>query len=153
MSHGLRYSNVVGRACCISIRPLTTSKKEHDWSSPKVISALNREPFGEDLATRVAKRLETQNLNYSHQFYCGHGLFLHDNVFELWELQEGYPDERAGSKKIMEWRTQKTFVAWLAKQSDYSLSGADPDHEMFEETEFMRNNQRITRLRCIDFLR
>ena len=65
---------------------------------------------------------------------------------------EGYRDTHTGSVKIMEWESKTDFITWLADQSDYSLSGAD-QNELFEEDAFLLNNQRITRRRCIDFVK
>lgn len=127
------------------------AEEQYAWSSPEALAALSRECYGEALATRVASRLTTlpyDSLSYSHQFYCGHGLFYLDGIFELRVVD----DNELDCKKILGWSTRELFVTWLARQSDYSLCGADPDADVpLETSSWKLNNQRITRSRCIDF--
>lgn len=76
--------------------------------------------------------------------YCGVGIWYKKDAkeFHVGSVEEGLP-----------WAAMRTFKAeneclqWLARQSDYSLSGAssDPDHLPQEREAFNFNNQRLTR--------
>ncbi|GAB4207584.1 MAG: hypothetical protein OHK0022_36010 [Roseiflexaceae bacterium] len=108
----------------------------------------NAAPYGKDLAERVATHLVKHRsicVN-THRDYCGvafsyqHGMFIYDYVYDgLFEISENpnpdYPPP------IRTFGSRAEFVAWLAKQSDESLSGRDTGDP------FLINNQRITRAR------
>ena len=104
--------------------------------------------FGETLARRTVEVLKRGrwfgDLNAivrAHRDYTGHGLF-HDHAsgaFFLARSQDGLPD----ADTLIEFRSEEAFVAWLAEQSDLSLSGHTPcDIANFNCD---AGNQRITR--------
>merc|ERR1711998_477538 len=98
-------------------------------------------PYGSQLASRVAKALTTgKQVSYSHRDYCGVGLgFTKAKGFVMGPVFDGYLDEGHV------WSSQKDFVNWLAAQSDFTLSGYDPDSELVSA--WHQGNQRITRER------
>jgi hypothetical protein len=110
--------------------------------------------IGAALAGQVATRLEQgKTLAYDHPEYCGMGLQFVDGMFVYAEVQDGrLPLPRnlqggpmAGMEHAM-FATRDAFIAWLAGQSDQSLSG----QQLADE--FLRNNQRITLERLQQFV-
>ncbi|MET3133091.1 hypothetical protein AAKU55_003373 [Oxalobacteraceae bacterium GrIS 1.11] len=101
---------------------------------------------GPDLANAVAARLEAgQMLCYSHPEYCGMGLRHTDGVFLYGEVQDGEmmsqsQSLQAGADRgqLLAFASRAQFVAWLAAQSDLSLSGRELPQE------WLRENQRLT---------
>jgi len=94
--------------------------------------------YGEALAHKVADFLERGGLiAYDHRDYCGMGL-----IYDIDKKKFAYCNVNDGAGFYVEqgFDTAKSFVQWLSKQSDESLSGEN-------ETEFLRDNQRITRER------
>jgi hypothetical protein len=81
---------------------------------------------------------------YSHRDYCGVGLCFRDGEYLYDYVTDGgfyggwYP---SSPSPIRRFPSRVGFVAWLAAQTDESLSGRE------EPEEFLRNNQRITRER------
>ncbi|MBK1855333.1 hypothetical protein JO972_10215 [Verrucomicrobiaceae bacterium 5K15] len=117
------------------------------WSDPEKIAALSRTEIGEQLAARVAAQLVADNgqagIWQSHQSYCGHGLVFADGKICLVSVHDG--DVLYGPR-LLEWQQPDTFVIWLSRQSDFTLSGADRSvPELFTKSRFRRNNQRLTR--------
>lgn len=110
--------------------------------------------IGTALAEQVATRLEQGvTLAFDHPEYCGMGLQFVDGVYVYAEVQDGrLPLPRnlqGGPMANMEhamFTTRDAFVAWLAAQSDQSLSGATLADE------FLRNNQRLTLERLQQFV-
>ena len=103
---------------------------------------------------KVANRLESDReksgLWFSHRDYCGHGLICIKDEFHLIEVHDGYAEY---SDKIKSWNNKNDFCSWLAKQSDYSLSGADKNQsELYTQEAFSLNNQRLTQQRMIDYV-
>jgi hypothetical protein len=110
---------------------------------------------GTTLANAVATRLEAGRiLAFSHPEYCGIGLQCKDGVFVLAEVQDG---RMPTAEEVRQWRaagdqveyqqfaTRSAFVAWLAAQSDASLSG-----RALAKT-FLHDNQRLTLARLRAF--
>ncbi|TAF66018.1 MAG: hypothetical protein EAZ55_07325 [Cytophagales bacterium] len=96
--------------------------------------------YGNSLATNVAIYLEKGGvIAYAHRDYCGMGLIYdaEKQKFAYCSVQDGqgfYPE------KVFD--NRKDFIKWLSEQSDESLSGK-------ELSEFLRNNQRITKERLM----
>lgn len=120
----------------------------------KAIDKLDKTVFGLDLADRVAAKIsEGHALHEVHRDYGGIGIFplnFHPykppckwetppRGFGVYHVNDGFP-----GALILKFEHRDAFVAWLAAQSDYSMSGGAPG-EMYEEEPFNINNQRITR--------
>ena len=103
--------------------------------------------WGRAFAERVADYLETleepEGVAYIHRDYCGHGLFHNHGVFRLCVVYDGHPAGPPNPKHPLEWDRREAFVAFLAEQSDASLSGASPGHPGLQGGP--PNNQRLTR--------
>lgn len=104
----------------------------------------DRTLYGERLANAVADALDRGvAIAHGHRDYCGMGLvrraegYVHAPVFDG-EVLDG--DVQDGET----FATRAAFVAWLAAQSDESLSGRDAP------ASFDYDNQRITRARLIE---
>jgi hypothetical protein len=92
---------------------------------------------GAELAERVATELETgRSLRHGHRDYCGMGLELQAGVYVYAEVND---------RERREFTTRAEFVAWLAAQSDESLSGRD-------QPPGFPGNQRLTIARLQDFV-
>ena len=138
---------------------MVESSDPFPWADEKKNAKLGRKPFGENLAESLAAMLcyKAANRRYPddgiynhHRDYCGHGLMFFDEAFHLIEVQDGRPRE---SKILASWRDGAEFVAFWARQSDYSCSGADPDAgPLYSPQRSNRNNQRITRQRIEAFV-
>jgi len=109
---------------------------------------LDRQPFGEGLARDVWQRLMRTKANDGviyerHRDFCGQGLIRTTSGVKLCDVEDG-----GGSfgKPIAQWFDEAAFVAFFAKQSDYSCSGWDESEPTFFTTnDWYRNNQRLTR--------
>lgn len=123
-------------------------EEPYAWATPRELRRLSDEPFGEELARRVANRLSTgKQFGYFHREHCGDGLAYLDRRYQLHELLDGSPCEARER-----WRKDE-FIAWLARQSDRSCSRADPSApEFYTEQNWLQNNQTITRERLHAFM-
>ena len=124
------------------------------WSKKTTVRSLSRKAIGESLAQRVADRLVSSKgrawLVNVHRDYCGHGLHFADGEIRLLEVSDGWVFD---APIVKSWPKKEEFVAWLSRQSDYSLAGADPkESELFTDDRFALNNQRLTRRRLRDFV-
>lgn len=126
--------------------------QEFYWSTPERISGLSRAPFTRELAAQVAARLKQgHSLCNCHRDYCGHGLTFHNGRFLLLEVCDGVPEPETNDV-IADW-DEEGFIDFLASQSDYSCSGADPDTPLFYTARrWGQNNQRITQRRLEEFV-
>lgn len=90
------------------------------------------EPFGSDLAWRVARKLETgAALGYSHRDYCGMGLEKgEDGSFLYTSLWDGF----RANKPERSFQDAEHFARWLAQQSDLSLSNYGDDFAFLNQT-------------------
>ena len=108
---------------------------------------LDRALFGPVLAGRVWDRVMTcpvgEGLIHEfHRDYCGHGLIRTEAGIKLCEILDGHHPGEA----VAEWRSREDFVAFFARQSDFSMSGWDAgEPTFFSEDDWYRNNQRLTR--------
>ncbi|APB33599.1 hypothetical protein GlitD10_1279 [Gloeomargarita lithophora Alchichica-D10] len=108
---------------------------------------MGQEPlaYGVILATQVADYLVNHGElgTLRHRDYCGvalgyaQGRFFYDHVYDG-EFGGLMPAERS---PIATFAHRDEFIAWLAAQSDASLSGCDQPHR------FYWHNQRLTRTR------
>lgn len=130
-------------------------KERRKWSEKATIEKLNRSKIGIELASKVAKKLlkdkGRKGIWYTHRDYCGHGLISIDDNISLVEVHDGDPLD---GKALLSWKSESDFISWLARQSDFSLSGADPDEkELFSEDSFGLNNQRLTAERLTEYVK
>lgn len=124
------------------------------WSDPETLAGLSRRKVGRDLARRVVARLVERDGRYgvynTHRDYCGHGLVFQAGRFRLVEVHDGYARD---GRTLMSWDDQDSFIDWLARQTDFSLSGADPSKpELHTSDPFKLNNQRLTREQLLTYL-
>lgn len=106
------------------------------WENPA-----KDEPVGIILAGQVAAQLMNgRSLVYRHRDYCGTGLIYYDKTFFYSRFYDGSKE-----KLLEKFTVASEFITWLAHQTDRSLSG---EREEF----FYKFNQRITRLRLIEFV-
>lgn len=120
-----------------------------NWSHGSLLDALDKTAVGQSVAQAVADCLaEGRVLAYRHRDYCGHGLVCEDGLYKVVSVHDfGY------YRDIAVFTAQSDFVSYLARQSDWSLSGACPAEELlYTEDTFQLNNQRLTRQRLQDFL-
>lgn len=113
-------------------------------------------PVGQALAEAVASRLESgQILANSHPEYCGIGLQYTNGVYIVSEVSDGelfsesqyaQARQRGDNPEFAAFHTRAEFVAWLAQQSDASLSG----NELAQE--WLRGNQRLSLARLQEFI-
>ena len=91
-----------------------------------VLETISRKPFGQRLARKVSEQLQKSEsgLFNSHMYYCGHGLICDGGRFYLLEVYEGWPDPKNKRDVIAMWDSKEKFEDFLARQSDYTCSGA-----------------------------
>jgi len=125
----------------------TRTPEERRAVEKEIRDRLDDRAFGADLARRawaaVAGRdLDDGLIQFFHRDYCGHGLIRTAEGVKLCEIQDGFFPGPAEA----EWRSQDEFVAFFARQSDYTCSGWDPAEPVFFTTDSWRRcNQRLTR--------
>lgn len=113
---------------------------------------LSREPFGEARAKALWRRLMSINdgeglIAEFHRDFCGQGLIRRGDGVVLCDIFDG---GGATGDVIAAWREEVDFVAFFARQSDFSCSGWDIGEPVFfTEDAWYRNNQRLT-ARSID---
>ena len=117
----------------------------------EIYRTLNDEPYGTTLIDAVAEKLKhgakladdngyfaSDGLYHAHRDYCGIGLYFFKGKFTLGEVN----DSMGPHPILATFDDDEQFVAWLAAQSDQSMS------LVFDATYYSRfNNQTITRLR------
>lgn len=117
---------------------------------------LDRTPFGEALARDVWRAVmrgkPDKGVIYDfHRDFCGHGLIRTAHGVKLCDVEDG-----GGSfgEPIAQWFGEDQFVAFFARQSDYSCSGWDESEPVFfSDDSWYRNNQRLTRAVLRRFLK
>jgi hypothetical protein len=110
---------------------------------------------GAVLAEAVATRLQAgERLAYHHPEYCGMGLHYSGGAFIYCEVNDGdMPDQQqyqqwkasGNAGEFLAFADRAGFVAWLAAQSDASLSGRDLSQA------WLHDNQRLTLKRLQEF--
>lgn len=113
-------------------------------------------PLGLDLATAVAERLLAGHvLAHTHRDYGGVGLQVQDGVFVLSEVFDGQlltvaqaslARQQGQTVEFQTFAGRHEFVAWLAAQSDDSLSGRE------HARAWLHDNQRLSRSRLLAFV-
>jgi len=123
----------------------------HDWSNDMVLKGLSTEKIGNELAERVATQLDCGHVICNmHRDYCGHGLAKLNDKYGIFEVHDGF---LLDGYQVVSFLNRNDFIAYLSRQSDYSLSGADSsEKELFTTRSFAINNQRLSRSRLIDFI-
>lgn len=108
---------------------------------------LDRTPFGAALARRVWRRLmacavDDGLIHAAHRDYCGHGLLRTAAGVKLCGIQDGH----WAMPPIATWTEEAAFVAFFARQSDWTCSGMEPAEPVFfTEDAWDRCNQRLMR--------
>ncbi|AOF91013.1 hypothetical protein [Sinorhizobium sp. RAC02] len=126
----------------------TQSEEERHRIAVSLRDRLSREPLGGPLAEHVWRKLldETPGngvIYDHHRDFCGHGLIRTQDGVMLADVQDGGLYFGA---PIAVWTTEPDFVTFLARQSDFSMSGWDrAEPAFFTEDDWYRNNQRLTR--------
>ncbi len=130
------------------IESTTRTEEERHRIAISLRDRLSREPLGSALAERLWQRLMTEAPNNGviydrHRDFCGQGLIRTAEGLILADVQDGGSYFGAA---IAEWGTERDFVAFFARQSDFSMSGWDAGEPVFfTEDDWYRDNQRLTR--------
>ncbi len=109
---------------------------------------LSHVPFGEAFVRRLWQRLWAcppgeGHVRAFHRDFCGHALIRTEIGVMLCDAQDGGVSY---GPAIAEWNSQAEFVAFFARQTDYSCSGWDGSEPIFAtDDEWYRDNQRLTR--------
>lgn len=131
-----------------NIAPRNATPEEIEGYGRDLRDQLDRQPFGEALARDVWHRLMAAKPNSGviydyHREFCGQGLIRTEGGVKLCDVHDG---GMSFSKPIVEWSNEEEFVAFFARQSDYSCSGWDSNEPVFFTTDsWYRNNQRLRR--------
>jgi len=116
---------------------------------------LSREPFGAARATSLWGRLSSVKdgdglIREFHRDFCGHGLIRRGGGIILCDIFDGGCNT---GDAIAVWESEADFVAFFARQSDFSCSGWDEGEPVFHSDDsWYRNNQRLTRAAIDRFL-
>jgi hypothetical protein len=103
--------------------------------------AADTTPFGHELASKVAEALHQGSIGHNHRDYCGMGLEYRDGLYCYGSLWDGGMD-----KPEQSFANKQTFISWLSKQSNASLSNVNKADAVYW------GNQVITRDRLEQFL-
>ena len=130
------------------VTPRNASPEEIEGYARDLRDTLERRPFGEALARDVWHRLMRAKPHSGviydhHRDFCGQGLIRTEGGVMLCDVQDG-----GGSfgEPIAAWSDEDGFVAFFARQSDYSCSGWDSNEPVFFTSDsWYRNNQRLRR--------
>lgn len=117
---------------------------------------LDRTPFGAALARDVWRAVmrgkPDKGVIYDfHRDFCGQGLIRTTHGVKLCDVEDG---GAYFGEPIAQWFSEDEFVAFFARQSDYSCSGWDEGELVFFSADsWYRNNQRLTRAVLRRFLK
>lgn len=131
-----------------AIESTTRSEEDRRRVSESLRDALDKRPHGAPLAERIWRKLMAEEPNHGviydfHRDFCGQGLIRTEGGVMLADVQDGGVYFGA---PIAEWATEAEFVAFFARQSDFSMSGWDAGEPVFfTDDDWYRNNQRLTR--------
>ena len=141
-------ANIEARRNPHRVESTTRTEAERRRIALSLRDALSRKPLGATLAEQLWRKLANEapgnGVIYDyHRDFCGQGLIRTDDGVMLADVQDG--GAYFGSP-IAAWKTEEDFVAFLARQSDFSMSGWDAgEPAFFTEDDWYRNNQRLTR--------
>lgn len=113
----------------------------------RLAGRLDRAPFGERLALQVWVELRRCKdgeglIHQFHRDFCGHGLIRTGGGVMLCEIHDGH----FPGPPIETWWDRDEFVAFFARQSDWTCSGwSSKEPVMFTEDPWRRSNQRLSR--------
>lgn len=136
--------------------PRNASPREIESYAVELRDQLGRAPFGEALARDVWQaltrtRIDDGVIHERHRDFCGQGLIRTAHGVKLCDVEDG---GAYFGKPIAQWSSEDEFVAFFARQSDYSCSGWDESEPVFFcDDSWYRNNQRLTRAVLRRFLR
>jgi hypothetical protein len=125
---------------------IDASEAEMDRRRAELRDRLSHAPFGTARAQHLWARLQTAEpgsglIHEFHRDYCGHGLIRDATGVILCEIQDGH----APGPAIATWAHEEDFVAFFARQSDFSCSGWDANEPVFHtDDKWGLNNQRLT---------
>ena len=123
-------------------------------SAERKVKNLSKEPFGEKLIVKLADKLEIEPLYNHHPYYCGLGLRIFQNEYQLCAVEDGNIDENKYDYSLMHWSSKRDFIEFFSKQSDFTLSRACPSiHYIYSNDYWLWANQTITEERIEDFLK
>ena len=131
-----------------SIESSTRSEEEHRRVAESLRDRLSRTPLGAAFAERLWRRLMKETpgkgvIYDHHRDFCGQGLIRTPEGVMLADVQDGGV---YFGPAIAEWMDEEAFVAFFARQSDFSMSGWDAGEPVFfSDDDWYRNNQRLTR--------
>ena len=131
-----------------AVESTTRSEEDRRRVSESLRDALDKRPLGAPLAERIWRKLLNEvpgkGVIYDHhRDFCGQGLTRTENGVMLADVQDG---GLYFGPPITEWTTEADFVAFFARQSDFSMSGWDAGEPVFfTDDDWYRNNQRLTR--------
>ncbi|WP_438753294.1 hypothetical protein [Pararhizobium sp. O133] len=126
---------------------IDASEEEMERRHLECRDRLSHAPFGSWVARDLYRKLMTckQGTGLIHEFhrdYCGHGLIRTGTTITLREIQDG---GHSLGEPIAQWDNEADFVAFFARQSDFSCSGWEPaERVFFTNDRWARNNQRLT---------
>lgn len=136
-------------AAAMFLRAPPGTKPENDEAElPLYAQPKDRRTFGEAMARRMWHFVMASEAGYGivpngHRDYCGHGLALVDRSVVLCTVEDGWP---RSERPIARWDDEEEFVAFFARQSNYSTNGYDRSEPVFfTEDEWALGNQRLTR--------
>ena len=117
---------------------------EHKWSQKEYLDCLSHEAVGVEVAKKVARKLRSGKSVYNqHRDYCGHGLTYKEGEYCFIVVHDGWLEY---SEVIASFDNEESFVSFLSRQSDFTLSGASKQEPVFyTEDRFLLNNQRLTK--------
>ena len=141
-------ANAEARRNPARIESSTRSEEERRRVAESLRDRLSRTPLGTALTERLWHRLMTETpgkgaIYDHHRDFCGQGLIRTTEGIMLADVQDGGV---YFGPAIAEWVDEEAFVAFFARQSDFSMSGWDAGEPIFfSDDDWYRNNQRLTR--------
>jgi hypothetical protein len=129
-------------------QPRTATPQEIEGRARELRDKLDRRPFGEALARDVWRKLMRTKADDGviyerHRDFCGQGLIRTGHGVKLCDVEDGGGHF---GEPLAQWSGEEEFVAFFARQSDFSCSGWDEGEPVFfTSDDWYRNNQRLTR--------
>lgn len=126
---------------------IDASEEEMERRHLECRDRLSHATFGTRVARDLYRHLMTCEsgsglIHAFHRDYCGHGLIRTGNAITLREIYDG---GCTVGDPIASWNSEADFVAFFARQSDFTCSGWDAKEPVFfTEDRWAQNNQRLT---------